>query len=140
MSALLSLISSDKYTNEEADAGDLYSEVLFGWLMVGVSLVAPAIATAMAFREWFARLWELPAQLRDASKSSQAESPNTPPIPVTTSKPAKPSTGARGDVEMSAVSPLHDEHETGCDTVTTSSAASAGQDALAGEQGRTQTV
>ena len=62
LSAMLSLMSST-YDSHDENAGDLYSEVLFGWLMVGVSLVAPGIATAMAFREWLSRLWELPAQL-----------------------------------------------------------------------------
>ena len=44
LTALLSLISST-YPKADADPGDLYSEVLFGWLMIGVSLVAPVPAT-----------------------------------------------------------------------------------------------
>ena len=62
LTALLSMMSS----HYAGDAGDLYSEVLFGWIMVGVSLIAPVIATVMAFREWLSRLWEVPAQLREA--------------------------------------------------------------------------
>ena len=73
-SALLSLMSSEY--SHDADPGDLYSEVLFGWLMIGVSLVAPMIATVMAFREWLSRLWELPAQLKEASEPTPAQSSN----------------------------------------------------------------
>ena len=86
LTALLSLISSE-YDSHDADAGDLYSEVLFGWLMIGVSLVAPVIATVMAFREWLSRLWELPTQLKEANDPSAVETRTTP--------------GAHGSVEMS---------------------------------------
>ena len=47
LSALLSMISSPQYVDADAEAGDLYSELLFGWLMVLVSLLGPAIAVAM---------------------------------------------------------------------------------------------
>ena len=96
LSALLSLISSDKYTNEEADPGDLYSEVHFGWLMIGVSLVAPVIATVMAFREWLSRLWEVPAQLREASEPTQAATPNQTEIEM-----CSVSAGARSGADVS---------------------------------------
>ena len=95
LTALLSLISSNNYAKDDADAGDLYSEVLFGWLMIGVSLVAPVIATVMAFREWFSRLWEVPAQLREASEPTRAATPNQTEIEL-----ASVSAGARGDAEM----------------------------------------
>ena len=98
LTALLSLISSDNYAKDEADAGDLYSEVLFGWIMVGVSLVAPVIATVMAFREWLSRLWELPAQLGEASKSTPAVTSNKTEIEMS----SKASPGARGEMEMSS--------------------------------------
>ena len=67
---------SSTYDSHDEDAGDLYSDVLFGWLMVGVSLVAPALAAAMALREWLSRLWELPAQLSAASELTRPATPH----------------------------------------------------------------
>ena len=101
LSALLSLMSST-YDSHDEDAGDLYSEVLFGWLMVGVSLVAPVIATVMAFREWLFRLSELPAQLREASGSAPTESRNTNEIEMS----PKVFPGARSKVESEVGNPI----------------------------------
>ena len=42
LAALMSLISSSEYVAEDAKAGDLYSDILFGWLLVMVNLVGPA--------------------------------------------------------------------------------------------------
>ena len=53
LAALMSLINSSDYVGEggEIESGDLYSDVLFGWLLVIVSLIGPGIATALLLRE-----------------------------------------------------------------------------------------
>ena len=62
LAALMSLISSSEYVAEDAKAGDLYSDILFGWLLVIVSLIGPGIATAMLLRE---RLMTLRDKVRE---------------------------------------------------------------------------
>ena len=51
LAALMSLISSSEYVAEDAKAGDLYSDILFGWLLVIANLIGPGIASAMLLRE-----------------------------------------------------------------------------------------
>ena len=51
LAALMSLISSSEYVAEDAKAGDLYSDILFGWLLVIANLIGPCIASTMLLRE-----------------------------------------------------------------------------------------
>ena len=52
--ALVSFISSDEYViGAEAKSGGLYSEALFGWLLVGVGLVSPVFAVVLIVRHLF---------------------------------------------------------------------------------------
>ena len=50
--ALVSFISSDEYVNANAESGGLYSEALFGWLLVGVGLVSPVFAVVLIARKF----------------------------------------------------------------------------------------
>ena len=88
-SALLSMISSNKYAKDDVDTGDLYSEVFFGWLMIGVSLVAPVLATVMAFREWLSRVSDLPAQVGEAHKQTRAATRNQTEIEMSSNQLSK---------------------------------------------------
>ena len=63
LAALMSLISSSEYVAEDAKAGDLYSDILFGWLLVMVNLIGPGMASAMLLRERLMALRENVAEL-----------------------------------------------------------------------------
>ena len=63
LAALMSLISSSEYVAEGAKAGDLYSDILFGWLLVMVNLIGPGMASAMLLRERLMALRENVAEL-----------------------------------------------------------------------------
>ena len=77
LAALMSLISSSEYVAEDAKAGDLYSDILFGWLLVMVNLVGPGMASAMLLRERLMALRENVAELfgrkkREGKKGTRA--------------------------------------------------------------------
>ena len=51
LTALMSFISSDNYVAKGAKAGDFYSAAVFGWLLIIVSLLGPALAIALVCEE-----------------------------------------------------------------------------------------
>ena len=152
LAALMSLINSSDYVGEggEIESGDLYSDVLFGWLLVIVSLIGPGIATAMLLRE---RLMTLRDKVREllglrqdtaanaAQELEETGAPSEQEAAIIATEREHASTGAKhGNIPVELCDDLPDEPERADDRDGENDAATAADNAMPDDIGEVRLV